>query len=115
MRPRKARFTLKDGMLFSDGQRVDVDPCLVAVCLVADGAPTSGNGTVPEETGARILRLASAVSMVHELENAGLVLDGAAVYVDESDLSPKSDSGQARRGSKDDLPDEKPGEGAWPS
>ena len=114
MRPCKARFTLKDGKLFSDGQLVDVDPCLVAVCLVADGAPTLDNGAVPEETGARILRLASAVSMVHELENAGLTLDGGAVYVDETD-SPKSDFGQTRGGSKDDLPDSELGEGPWPT
>jgi hypothetical protein len=116
MRHRKARFTLKDGKLLSDGQPIGVDPCLVAVCLVADGAPASGDGPIPDETGARILRLASAVSMVHQLEKEGLVLGSTPVYADEEgkeiDRQPKADTGPVPADPKPDLMETQPVEAA---
>jgi hypothetical protein len=99
MRPRKTRFALREGKFLVDGDSVLVDPCLLAVCLVADGYPNLVNAVVSEETGTRILRLASAVSMVHQLEEDGLMLDGTRVYVDDEPGSPTRPPG-----SKDDLP-----------
>lgn len=100
MRPRKTRFALKGTEFLVDGEPVPVDPCLLAVCLVADGYPHLVSGPLSEETGTRILRLASAVSMVQQLESEGLLLDGALVFTDEEPSHPTYPPG-----SKDDLPD----------